>query len=1736
MKKHHKFSKFYVIIINMYKLLNFQKLAFVFCVFTFFILGSHNAEAGVTKKYDFNVSNGYTVIGPLIISNGKFYGTAFYGGANGYGAIFEYDNNTNTYTDIYDLDGVNGDRPNGPLLESNGSFYGTTYQGGANGYGVIFKFDPSTSTYTDLYDFNIGVNGNTPQGSLIEYNGIFYGLTTQGGTSNIGVIYAFDPNTNTYTSYNNINGGRFPHYSLSVSNGKLYGVSGSAGRGIIFEFNPITHSTTRKHDFASIDGSDPVGSLTLFSGKFYGVTFNGGANNFGVIYEYDPNTNTYTDVHDFDSTDGKNPGGSMIISNSKLYGITYQGGLDNRGIIFEFDPVTSTFVNKFNFYTDSGVYSPAASLIESNSKFYGTTAFGGTTNNGVIYEWDPTNFAPTATSVSITGTANIGDTLTGNYTYVDVDNDLEGASTYSWYRDDVAISGANSNTYVLTTDDAHTTIKFGVQPVANTGITPGDLSQSSGISTIDNAPVATSVSISGNLELANTLTGHYTYSDTENDPEGASTFQWYRNNDVIAGATSMTYIVTADDINKTVKFEVTPVASVGLSPGVAVSSNVTPYILYESADTDVTPGSPGTLGTADNLASIYSTDSDYWTTALSITDGGYDSQVFKINLDSSGITNPKFSVVWRGHGDVPTDKMVTISFYNFITSAWEQVDAQHCATDCTLTGNKTGTKYTDVDGNTWVWVKADNYVPLIEISNLVFSNISHTLTWNTNVPANSEIMYSSNAYSNWDQYNEKAFGATPYGSLTEYNGLFYGMTSENESNSFDVGTIFEYNPDTSTYTDKFHFNTTNGANPKGALVNVNGVFYGTTYNGGANSSGTLFAWDPVTNTITKQYDFNTTDGAQPYGSLINISGILYGTTSSGGANGFGTLFAWDPVTNTIIKQYDFNTTDGSNPSGSLVNISGILYGTTSSGGTNGVGTLFAWDPVTNTIVKQFDFDASNGAYPNGALINVSGILYGTTSEGGDNNSGTLFGWDPVTNTIVKQYSDVSSPQGSLINVAGILYGTTYSGGGNNYGTAFAWDPVTNTITSRYDFTYLTGSYPRGDLIERNGKFYGLASNGGSTGAGVMFEYDFNTSTYTVLHDYINNLVYYVRDDALSTSHSISVTYGTPTLYYIVRSTDALDNVATSEIGGPYASSCPYIFVWDGEKYVFVTDASSSSTLSIGLDRATWAANPFYKDPNTNNNYPNPEGYAKIQSGNLVARTVGNETFYDIKNTTELNEINYFDSTSLKIIDHDASVNVFPDYRENGQIHTVAKNAPAPVSVIDQDGQDVTSLLSQNDGVYYHSKLNVTPAYIDIKLSNDETTPANLKILIERGKEGPFSGGSGSDTLQYKNEVGEFVDVPSEYNVFVTQREGAPYPSRLRFNSYGVETKVIDLSGLTIKDNTIRLVMTNTKRMWDIDYLAVDTNPDSAITVTSENPYYADLHFRGISSKVRTNPNDPNMILTEPVYSEVTDAFISNKTTGNATKYGDVTELLQSNDDKFVIMTQGDELAYKYAVPEQAPGTERDFIYYTNDYHKAYIYALGDEIDPLPFSAMTQYPYHTDVENYPTDEEHNQYQSTYNTRAINFTGLRSDIVPGKLHHSLNTDYFTATVMSHTSVTYGSYASGYGSKVTVKDVVPSSPSVQTNHTQCNADQILTQNLKAGARNGIYNSFTKAIVKEVKILQAHMNRLGFAAGKEDGILGPITDGAIKRMQKSLGTKQDGLVGPLTRALINNSCGAKA
>jgi N-acetylmuramoyl-L-alanine amidase len=54
------------------------------------------------------------------------------------------------------------------------------------------------------------------------------------------------------------------------------------------------------------------------------------------------------------------------------------------------------------------------------------------------------------------------------------------------------------------------------------------------------------------------------------------------------------------------------------------------------------------------------------------------------------------------------------------------------------------------------------------------------------------------------------------------------------------------------------------------------------------------------------------------------------------------------------------------------------------------------------------------------------------------------------------------------------------------------------------------------------------------------------------------------------------------------------------------------------------------------------------------------------------------------------------------------------------------------------------------------------------------------------------------------------------------------------------------------------------------------------------------------------------------------------------------------------------------------------------------------------------------------------------------------------------------------------------------------------------------------------------DVRDLQRKLNALGFDSGKEDGLYGPRTDGALRQFQRNVGDEPDGIVGPHTLGVI--------
>ncbi len=268
-----------------------------------------------TDKIDLNDQTGDLAFGSLVQANdGKLYGMTLFGGTNSAGVIFQYDIQTNTYVDMVDLSDDLGDYPYGSMvLGTDGNLWGMNNYGGGNYGGNIFKYNPSTNTYSVVYDFS-DESGDYPNGSLIQAsNGKFYGMTSYGGANGEGVIFQFDPETSAYTDLVDFSDatGSYPNGSLvQTSNGKMYGFTSSGGAnglGVLFEFDPTSNSYSDAIDLSDDLGSLPNGSLMQAqNGKLYGTTTFGGANNAGTIIEFDPTTNTYVKKYDFNYLDGFN--------------------------------------------------------------------------------------------------------------------------------------------------------------------------------------------------------------------------------------------------------------------------------------------------------------------------------------------------------------------------------------------------------------------------------------------------------------------------------------------------------------------------------------------------------------------------------------------------------------------------------------------------------------------------------------------------------------------------------------------------------------------------------------------------------------------------------------------------------------------------------------------------------------------------------------------------------------------------------------------------------------------------------------------------------------------------------------------------------------------------------------------------------------------------------------------------------------------------------------------------------------------------------------------------------------------------------------------------------------------------------------------------------------------------------------------------------------------------------------
>ncbi|HET9307877.1 MAG TPA: choice-of-anchor tandem repeat GloVer-containing protein [Candidatus Sulfotelmatobacter sp.] len=239
-------------------------------------------------------------------------------------------------------------------------------------------------------------DGNAPQGLIQGTDGNFYGVTFFGGANEEGSVFRLTPKgvLTTLVSFDGSNGNGPVGTLTEGSDGNFYGVTYGGGSqydyGTVFKVTPQGVLTTL-NQFDFTHGAQPyAGVIQATDGNFYGTTYSGGAWGGGTIYKI-TSQGKFTVVFNLGghAYDPSGPVTALVQGNDgTFYGTTpYGGDTNNDGAVFKVTPA-GVFTTLYAFSGPDG-YSPGGPLVQaSDGNFWGTTAYN-TTGQGTIFKITP---------------------------------------------------------------------------------------------------------------------------------------------------------------------------------------------------------------------------------------------------------------------------------------------------------------------------------------------------------------------------------------------------------------------------------------------------------------------------------------------------------------------------------------------------------------------------------------------------------------------------------------------------------------------------------------------------------------------------------------------------------------------------------------------------------------------------------------------------------------------------------------------------------------------------------------------------------------------------------------------------------------------------------------------------------------------------------------------------------------------------------------------------------------------------------------------------------------------------------------------------------------------------------------------------------------------------------------------------------------------------------------------------
>lgn len=400
--------------------------------------------------------------------------------------------------------------------------------------------------------------------------------------------------------------------------------------------------------------------------------------------------------------------------------------------------------------------------------------------------------------------------------------------------------------------------------------------------------------------------------------------------------------------------------------------------------------------------------------------------------------------------------------------------------------------------------------------------------------------------------------------------------------------------------------------------------------------------------------------------------------------------------------------------------------------------------------------------------------------------------------------------------------------------------------------------------------------------------------------------------------TIHIVWPNGTSQAVIDPKPGADRVVTVIEKGRQKTSCPLLFTWNGERFEFVTDMLGAAFIGILVA----PPDQYYQ--------PDRDEVVRIPPRALVPR--GEAGALEVRIAEQLEEVTYLDRVELLAVEHDVDTEAYP--------HEQLRLGPPWPEFFVCDARAPREVPFSRRGF---EPLRFTGF----------TTPWTLEMDLGDVASAPHAHLLVDGWLRYWNST----------SAYEAARNGVPFlaprleaeDGRVLIADLGMpaglpKTMVLDVTKVRVP----RLRIRANQEVY-VDRIRLCTahgaRPPAILALA---PKAAELGRTGYFRLAREKPAAYD-------YNRRDEVGFLGRLGGRYTRFGDVTRLLAAGDDRFVVFGPGEEVAVAFdgrALPPLAAGRTRTFFLRVEGYCKEMDphTAHGRTVEPLPFRAMTRYPY------------------------------------------------------------------------------------------------------------------------------------------------------------------------------------